>query len=87
MKEKTDQDLSDVLAGMKKQVSIGSIYEHYKKKTYKVLDIALLEATLEPYVIYQAQYGNRVVFIRPVREWIEQLEVEGEIVSRFTKVN
>lgn len=59
---------------------------HYKQLTYKVIDIALREEDNEPCVIYQAEYGDNVTWIRPVANWIEKVEVDGKKVKRFKKI-
>ncbi len=44
----------------------GSIYEHYKGNRYKILCVGRHSETLEESVVYQAQYGNGDVWIRPL---------------------
>ncbi len=69
------------------KVQIGARYEHYKKLSYKVLHLALREEDNEPCVVYQAEYGERIIFIRPVKSWLETVEVDGRKVPRFTKLS
>ena len=69
-----------------KQVVIGARYMHYKQLSYKVLALALREEDNEPCVVYQAEYGSNVTWIRPVSSWVEEVEVEGEKAQRFTKI-
>ena len=59
---------------------------HYKQLSYKVLALALREEDNEPCVVYQAEYGASVIWVRPVANWIEQVEVAGKRVQRFTKL-
>ena len=72
----------------KTKVTVGGEYWHYKGryKVYKVLGLGFLEANDELCVIYQAQYGERLTFLRPLTIWLEQVEWEGKTVPRFTKV-
>lgn len=67
------------------QIKIGADYIHYKdsSKTYIVRDVAILEATNEPVVIYQAQYGEKIIFVRPLAEWLELINNNGFTMSRF----
>ncbi|HUB94153.1 MAG TPA: DUF1653 domain-containing protein [Verrucomicrobiae bacterium] len=69
------------------KVTIGAKYWHYKDKSkiYDVLGLGFLEANDELCVIYQAQYGERLTFLRPLTSWLEQVEWEGKMVPRFTK--
>jgi hypothetical protein len=77
--------LSRMLAEAGKQVTVGAQYIHYKDKPYKVIDLAVLESTNEVCVIYQAQYGKQLTFIRPVSGWLQKVEKDGKFVARFTK--
>lgn len=86
MHEKSQAQLSDSLALANKQVTVGASYTHYKQLNYKVLSIALREEDNEPCVVYQAEYGDKLTWIRPVASWIEEVEVDGKKVMRFTKV-
>lgn len=71
------------------QVRINGLYAHYKNLSlhYKVLHIAVEEATDDPCVIYQAQYGDNLIFVRPLKNWLETVEANGKSMLRFTKVN
>lgn len=70
------------------QIELGANYRHYKNhEIYKPVKFGTLESTDDLYVIYEAQYGPGLTFIRPVREWIEQVEWDGKKVHRFTKEN
>lgn len=73
----------------KQQVKVGGRYTHFKNPahTYIVLGVAILESTVEPVVIYQAEYGDRLTFVRPVDVWLETVEKEGEQVPRFTLIS
>ena len=70
---KSQKSLDQKIKEAAGHVEIGARYMHYKQQSYKVLDIALLEETNEPCVIYRAEYGLHVTFIRPLRNWIEEL--------------
>ena len=64
-------------------VVIGGKYEHYKGKPYRVLAIAKHSETLEEMVVYQQLYGEEGVWVRPLRMFLENVEVEGKTVPRF----
>jgi len=84
--EESQSQLSQKLAQAAKQVTVGARYMHYKQLTYKVLSLALSEADNEPCVIYQAEYGDKLIWIRPVAVWVETVEVDGKKLQRFTKL-
>ncbi len=87
MHEQESQDqLSQKLATAAKQVSVGGRYMHYKQLSYKVVALALREEDNEPCVMYQAEYGDRLTWIRPVASWVEEVAVDGKRVKRFTKL-
>lgn len=88
---KSDQDqvaLKAELELAQKQVEVGAQYRHYKSanKIYTVLNLAFQEENNELCVIYQAEYEERLTFIRPLASWIMMVEWEGKTVPRFTKL-
>lgn len=82
---KTEDELKQEIVKAGKLIKIGATYQHYKgaHMLYKVLDFATLEANDELCVIYQASYGAGFKFVRPVSVWLENVEWEDKIVSRF----
>lgn len=65
---------------------VGGLYEHFKKKRYKVLGVARHSETLEEMVVYQALYGEGGIWVRPVAMFLENVSVEGELLPRFKKL-
>lgn len=49
---------------MERVITIGKIYKHFKGKEYKVLMIARDSETLKDVVIYEALYGNHIIWAR-----------------------
>lgn len=78
--------LAERLQTAKTKVTVGARYMHYKQHSYTVLAIALREEDNEPCVVYRAEYGSRITFIRPVTSWLEQVEINGETLPRFKKI-
>lgn len=80
--------LAKQLEAAKQSISVGAEYWHYKSraKVYQVLGLGFLEATDELCVIYQAQYDERLTYLRPLSSWFEHVEWEGQTVPRFTKL-
>ena len=61
-------------------------YRHFKGNDYAVLYIAKHSETQEPYVVYRALYGECNVWIRPLSMFVENVEVDGQKVPRFTYI-
>ncbi|MDY0257499.1 DUF1653 domain-containing protein [Gudongella oleilytica] len=61
-------------------------YRHFKGNDYLVLNIAKHSETLEDYVVYQALYGDKGIWVRPMSMFEEMVEVNGMPVSRFKRV-
>ncbi|HRZ30168.1 MAG TPA: DUF1653 domain-containing protein [Candidatus Paceibacterota bacterium] len=61
------------------------IYQHYKGGKYRVLGVAKHSETLEDLVIYEALYDNKMskLWARPAGMFLEEVEVDGQKVSRF----
>ena len=87
MSEKESQSqLSARLARAANRVMVDGRYRHYKQSTYKVIALALREEDNEPCVVYQAEYGDKITFTRPVSNWIEKVNSNGSKVNRFTLI-
>ena len=59
------------------------IYKHYKGNEYYVMGVGKHSETEEDMVIYQALYGDRSWWVRPLTMFTENVEVNGETVPRF----
>lgn len=74
-----------------KQVDIdaGDVYHHYKDSTklYKVLHVALDEATEHVMVVYQALYGEGLVWVRNLESFQSDVKYNGETIKRFVAVS
>ena len=69
-----------------KLVKVGSLYYHYKKPqlNYKVIKLAITESDDSVCVIYESQYEDNLVFVRPLGSWLEKVSWKGKIIDRFT---
>lgn len=81
--------LHQELESAKKEVIIGGIYSHYKhpENTYKVLYLGFTEVDDSVCVIYQATYNQELIFVRPLKSWLETLDWNGGKVLRFSLVD
>jgi len=70
---------------MNKKIKLGK-YEHYKGKQYEVIGIAQHSETLEELVVYRALYGEKTLWVRPLKMFLETLEFEGKQVPRFRRL-
>lgn len=64
----------------------GAKYRHFKGKEYLVLYQAKHSETLEDMVVYQALYGERGIWVRPLSMFLEKVEVNGKMVERFMEI-
>ena len=68
-------------------VIVGGKYRHYKGNEYVVLAIASHSETEEEMVVYQAQYGEEKIWVRPKSMWNETITLpDGQLVRRFQLV-
>jgi hypothetical protein len=58
-------------------------YRHYKGKEYTVLGVARHSETLEELVVYQQEYGDHGLWVRPAAMFAETVVVDGDAVPRF----
>ena len=85
---KEQLDLAKEIKEAESKITVGAEYWHHKSrdKIYKVTGLGFLEANDELCVIYRAQYGERLTFLRPLTIWLENVEWEGKMVPRFNKI-
>lgn len=69
-----------------RQVVLNGIYRHYKGNYYRVLHVAKHSETLEEMVVYQAQYGENGIWVRPLDMFMESVCIDGKCVERFSYV-
>lgn len=61
-------------------------YRHFKGGEYRVFCMARHSETGEEMVVYQALYGERGIWVRPVSMWNETVERDGKTFQRFTYI-
>lgn len=85
---KEQSELAQEIAEASAKITIGAKYWHHKsrKKVYEVLGLGFMEASDELCVMYQARYGEKLTFIRPLSVWLETVAWEGKQMSRFIKI-
>ncbi len=58
-------------------------YRHYKGNDYIVIGVAHHSETQEELVVYQQDYGDKGLWVRPKEMFLETVEVDGEQIARF----
>lgn len=69
-----------------RQMIPGEIFQHYKGLRYQILHVARHSETLEELVIYQALYGEKDVWARPLSMFLEKIWIDGVLTPRFERV-
>jgi hypothetical protein len=74
------------------QIKIGSLYEHYSGKRYKVLMLGRSSEDTTLQVVYQGLYsceefGDNPIWIRPLSMFLETVTVDNKRAPRFKEVN
>lgn len=62
-------------------------YKHYKGQFYEVIGVARHSETEEEHVVYRPLYGERGLWIRPLKMFTEMIENDGVQVQRFAPVD
>ena len=80
-------ELQKRLAAARAKIDVDVRYYHYKnpQKYYHIVAIGMIEATETPAVIYQAEYGEKIIWVRPIENFLAMVEHNGKMVRRFNK--
>jgi hypothetical protein len=70
------------LSPLGKTVALG-IYRHYKGQLYEVIGVGHHTETEEELVFYRSLYGNTHLWVRPLNQFCETVEVDGKMRPRF----
>ena len=62
-------------------------YWNHKGGEYEVIGVASHSETKESFVIYKALYGDFSLWARPLKMFLENVEVEGKTAPRFEYLN
>ena len=58
-------------------------YRHFKGKDYQVFGVARHSETNEELVVYSKLYDDYSMWARPLKMFLEEVEVDGKKVPRF----
>ena len=59
------------------------LYRHYKGRYYEVIEVARHSEAEEELVVYHALYGERGLWVRPLKMFTESIYAEGVCTPRF----
>lgn len=62
-------------------------YRHYKGGEYEVSGVVIHSESLEEMVLYKALYGQGLKWVRPLRMFTEDIEIDGIKKKRFEFLN
>lgn len=60
---------------MERKIKTRQLYRHFKGELYYVMDVGLDSETLEEVVIYQAMYGDKKIFVRPLTMFLSKVDI------------
>ncbi|CAN5159643.1 hypothetical protein BH11PLA2_BH11PLA2_43140 [soil metagenome] len=58
-------------------------YRHYKGNEYTVIGIARHSETEEELVVYRQEYGDRSLWVRPLKMFVETVNIDRKDIPRF----
>ena len=62
------------------------LYRHYKGGQYRVLGTVRHSEDLIPMTLYQAHYGEQVLWVRPSAMFADVAEFNGKVQPRFERI-
>lgn len=87
MSRLSEQELIAKLDAAYEKIEMGVHYRHNKTgREYVTHGIGLIESTLEPAVVYRDVENPELYFLRPVDDFIDEVEIDDEKVPRFKKL-
>lgn len=66
--------LAERIKEAEKLVEVGALYQHYKGGKYKVVSIGIQEWDDEPCVVYEWHDEPKLIFVRPLSNWVEPVD-------------
>ena len=57
-----------------REIKINGLYRHFKNRYYIVEDIAYDSETQEKMVIYRARYGDKSLWVRPLKMFLSEVD-------------
>ena len=69
------------------ETDITGHYQHYKGSKYEVIGEGTHTETEERVVVYKSLEKPHTIWIRPFEMFFEAVEVNGQTVPRFAKLN
>lgn len=58
-------------------------YKHYKGNEYEVISVAKHSETQEDMVVYRALYSEGQIWVRSLKMFLEEVEINGKKIPRF----
>ncbi len=88
MGHQSSESLEQLVKTAEAKVQTDQIYSHYKdsNKRYRIIAVALDEASESVSIVYQSLYSPYLTWIRPITNFLEEVSWEGKVISRFQLV-
>lgn len=85
MGHQSSEQLQQLVTAAKQKITVGQIYSHYKDATkrYRIIAIALDEASESVSIVYEGLYAPYLTWIRPIDNFLESVTWQDKLVVRF----
>jgi hypothetical protein len=85
--QKRTSDIIPLGVKNNRRVNIGGKYHHFKGNDYRVLAVARDHETTAEQVVYIALYDAGEIWVRPIENFLEEVDDHGNIKQRFAEID
>lgn len=73
------------MSGTPFSVERDEIYKHFEGESFRIVGIAVDSVTYERLVVYESMGTEKVMWVKPISDFLKRLDIHGQFVPQFKK--